>query len=345
MGHSLFRREQEVKQRFSRLAIAALAAIVMIGGGVLAGPAAAAIPATTQVAQSQAAAALGPNEMLVEQDAAGQIKITKNGALSANKLLKVTFKSVFPQAHPQILKLESGVTLGDVDQNLASGNIRWLTGTRTTAAKVQLHGGQGEPGTLYMERMLGPGTYHIAQMRIVDNVKPSTANVMFTISGSWTVTPQAFQQVSVSNSNRNTNYADSFSTSNTVSSAYPRLVQTGSMITASNKTGTYGPRELHNFAWTQVQPGTTIEQVCASYSGGPNVFVPGGGRQVFGTMSSSLANFANYGLTLPPGEYLVSSELYDGDSLIQHYREIVPGTSPPKCEGVIVKVVAQIPAA
>lgn len=336
-----------------------------IGG--LGAPAAASGNASSAAASSPCGTApTGPvvgyapgNKLVVKQDANGCITLNDgvNYKYTATQFLKVVVISQFGLADPQMVELATGVTFTEVDAKLAEANqggatgaaaIRWFTGTRQVSGKAFFRGGLGTPGSpqqpsmISFERTLVAGTYHFAQMRIDEDIKPSTTARSFVVDGG----PVAMfsplsQRLTVTNPNPNNGYSDGFSAYNSVYGANNKQIKTNALITVANSTGGIAPvsqRELHFFQWTQVQPGTTNEQVCASYSGGPNRFVAGGGSQTFGTLSPG--NLVHYKLTVPPGLYWVTSWIPDGDSGTSHALEH-PLDYPARCEGTIVLVVAE----
>jgi len=342
----------------------AVAAVLAIGG--LGTPAAASgnasgVAASTPCGTAPTSPIVGyapGNKLVVKQDDRGCITLNDgvNYKYTATQFLKVVIISQFGPADPQMVELATGVTFTQVDAKLAEANqggatgaaaIRWFTGTRQVSGKAFFRGGLGTPGSLQQpsmisfERTLVAGTYHFAQMRIVDNIKPSTTARSFVVdSGPVAMFSPLVQRLTVTNPNPNNGYSDGFSAYNSFGGADSREIKTNSLITVANSTGgiaAVSQRELHFFQWTQVQPGTTNEQVCASYSGGPSRFT-GGGSQTFGTLSSG--NLVHYKLTVPPGLYWVTSWIPDGDSGISHALEH-PLDTLARCEGVIVLVVSQ----
>lgn len=340
---------------------AAVAAVVAASGVAVsaASPSVAAAPVCGAAPTGPAVGYAPDNRLVVTQDSAGCI--TLNGGVvykyRATLPVKVDITSTFGLADPQMLELKPGVTFAQVDTQLdlsdnggtTGGNaIRWFTGTREVSGNAYLRGGHGTPGsperpsTTSFERTLVAGTYYYAQMRISGDIKPSTTVRSFVVEGGPVAmfTPLV-QRLTVTNVNPNTGYADTFSAYNSFGGADTREIRTNAFITAANSTGGIAPvsqRELHFFQWTQVLAGTTNEQVCASYSGGPSRFVPGGGTQTFGTLSPG--NLVHYKLTVPPGLYWLTSWIPDGDSGTSHALEHPLG-APAKCEGAIVKVVTQ----
>lgn len=351
----------------SALAIA-VAAIMAIGGAVA--PAAASGNASSAAASSPCGAApTGPvvgfapgNKLVVFQDAAGCI--TFNGGVRykyrSSQYIQVEVTSQYVLADSQMLQPKTGVSFTTIDAKLAAGDIRWFTGDRDlgTPVNVSFFGGLGtsgspdKPSKISFQRTLTAGTYYFAQMRPDDAIQPSTTARAFVVEGTSTPTYSPLvQRLNVTNVNPKTNWADSFSVWNSVFGADIKKIQTNALVTASNTTGgiaRVSQKELHFFKWTQVLPGTTSEQVCASYHGGPSRFVLVNGQQVtqtFGTLSPG--KYTDYLLTVPANaRYWVSSEIPDGDTGIQHMREFVinsdtPG-APLVCEGVMVDVVAQL---
>lgn len=299
------------------------------------------------------------NKLVIAQASDGCITI--NGGVvykyRSTQPLKVEATSAFGLADAQILELKPGITLTQVDAKLAEVNqggtvgaaaVRWFTGTRQVSGNAFVRGGLGTPGSvekpsaLSFERSLGKGTYYVAQMRPTGGIQPSTTARAFVIEGE-TLAPftPLVQRLTVTNPNPDTGYSDGFSAYNSFGGANFNEIKTNAPITVANSTGGIAPvsqRELHFFQWTQVLPGTTNEQVCASYSGGPSRFVVDGGTQTFGTLSSG--NMVHYALTVPPGLYWVTSWILDGDSGVSHALEH-PANAPLKCEGTIVPVVSQ----
>ena len=348
-----------------------VATLVAIGG--LSAPAAASGNASSAAASSPCGTAptgpavgYAPNNKLVIKQAANGCITLNDGVVykyRASQFLKVEVISEFGLAHPQILELKSGVSFADVDAQLdlsdnggttGANAIQWFTGTRAAPGKPAvpghafLRGGLGtsgspeKPSTVSFERTLSARTYHVAQMRISGDIKPSTTARAFVVEGNTTpmFTPLV-QRVTVTNPNPDTEYSDNFSVYNSFGGANSKEIKTNALVTVANSTGGIAPvsqRELHFFQWTEVQPGTTNEMVCASYSGGPNRFVSGGGTQTFGTLSSG--NMVHYKITVRAGLYWVTSWIPDGDSGVSHALEH-PAGAPDKCEGAIVPVVSQ----
>jgi hypothetical protein len=302
------------------------------------------------------------NKLVVAQAFNGCITI--NGGVvykyRSTQPLKVEVSSAFGLADAHILELKPGVTLTQVDTKLAEAGqggpaggaaIRWFTGTRQVSGNAFLRGGLGTPGSVEkpsfvrFERSLGKGTYYVAQMRASGGIQPSTTARAFVIEGE-TLAPftPLVQRLTVTNPNPNNGYSDGFSAYNSFGGASFNEIKTNAPITVANSTGGIAPvsqRELHFFQWTKVLPGTTNEQVCASYSGGPSRFALVDGqlvRQTFGTLSAG--NMVHYDLTVPPGLYWVTSQIPDGDSGVPHSFEH-PTDAPLKCEGAIVPVVSQ----
>lgn len=354
-------------KRFRWRSILSVAVAAVVAAGGVGAPAAASGNASSAAASSPCGAApTGPvvgyapgNKLVVTQGSDGCL--TLNGGVNykytATQFLKVEITSQFGLADPQMLELATGVTFAEVDAKLdqsdnggtdGAAGIRWFTGTRQVSGKAFLRGGTGTPGsptqpsTLSFERTLVAGTYYYAQMRIAGDIKPSTTARKFVVDGGpVAMFSPLVQRLTVANPNPNNGYSDSFSAYNSFGGADSREIKTNSLITVANSTGGIAPvsqRELHFFQWTQVTPGTTNEQVCASYSGGPSRFVVGGGSQTFGTLSSG--NLVHYKLTVPPGLYWVTSWIPDGDSGTSHALEH-PLDHPARCEGVIVLVVSQ----
>jgi hypothetical protein len=356
------------KPRWWRSISVAVVTIVAIGG--VSAPAAATGNASGVAANSLCSTAVGTsagyapgNKLVVSQAANGCI--TLNGGLNykyrTTQFVKVEVTSEFGLADPQIIQPKSGVTFPQIDAKLAEAGqggvsggaaIRWFTGDKNNSGKAELFGGLGtagspdKPSTVSFERALSAGTYYVAQMRASGDIKPSTTAVSFVVGNDGFVAQWAFvnQRLTVVNAGTASGYADSFSAYNTVIGAVnPNEIKTNALISVGNKTGSVlSPRELHFFQWTQVQPGTTNEQVCASYSGGPSKFVVVNDSlvtQTFGTLSPG--GLVNYKLTVPAGLYWVTSFIPDTDTGTPHALEH-PADAPNKCEGVIVSVVSQI---
>ena len=319
--------QEELHVRITRavrvLSLAAATAIAAVG---LASPASAAVT-TAPVAHR-----LTTNNLVVNQDAAGNITIAQGQVLSAGQVIHATFTTAFPAGELETLQLNNGATLQQVDTEIAlagqggatgAGAMQWFTMPPAHTTFFGLGKPFASPSnTSTYDVVLAPGKYIVTQLRISGNVKPSTVAKTFTVVGTQSVQlPVVGSKVTVTNANAaGTNLFTATSTIGGVG------VLHNGPVTFQNKTGSIvnPTRNLVLFDFTPVPAGTTQTQACAIVAAnGP------GNAASFGTVSTQFQS--NGYLNVPLGSYFVTSWVPKSDT------GTPPAVSTP-CEGSVVQV-------
>lgn len=275
-------RGAKVKHIATRLLGGATAIVVAVG--MWAAPAAA----------SPNKAAVADTQVTVTQNAAGDISLSRNKAPD-NALVAFDIRSSYQYTGVQILKLNPGVTLEQVDVKAAErqqpSTVKaaqaWFIANTTLLGGLKdmdaTYGGENHPDAIKFRLVMPAGTYHIVQFKPVGGVKPSNTAKTLTISSAGGITgPYSPQVLRINNVGGTTDRFLLDSVQGPIR-AMPTTVrnQAGSGIPAP-------PRQLHDIHLIQVQPGTTeAEAISWITAGGPSPLVAGGGRLNTGTMSPS----------------------------------------------------------
>jgi hypothetical protein len=244
------------------------------------------------------ASASTDSTLRISQDAAGQVAVQQGATLRAG-LINVNIASAYNAADPETFQLRNGVTLQQMDVEIAqAGNwqadaakaaeaMRWFVDNTT------FYGGLSAVGQVSYKTVLPGGSYYAAQV----NNPSATAQTFRVVGGTHAGLPATNQSVSMKEPDR-------FAVSG------GGQLHRGPLRIA-NDSG-----ELHFAQFVQVQPGTTDADLSAWFAGGANPTVSGGAVLNFGTQTPGRAAVVD--VTLPSGTYALLDYIPDTTSGMPH---------------------------